>query len=186
MRFPSPRSVVTLSYRRMIQHLVIAVAGEFPSLGKEEGYQGFLSLSGLLDLCLKDEVSKFPVSSITAAEMLPNLQLMETLHILQPPVLLGSEFHCPCSGLCAWQIWCISQLLSEDSVREAQPWGSQWQHTAYGGRVIFPEFYKYLQSFLLMELSARTVAKEKTAHTPQSHLERCSSWLTPRTETVWL
>lgn len=77
-------------------------------------------LSGLLDLCLKDEVSKFPVPSITAAEMFPSLQLMEIFLSLQPPVFLASEFHCLCSVLCAWQIWCISHFLSEESVRDAQ------------------------------------------------------------------
>lgn len=128
MWFPSPRSVVTLCYRGMIQYLVIAVAGEFPSLGKENGFQGFLSLrTGLLDLCLKDEVSKFPVPSITAAKTFPNLQLMEIVLILQeivlilqPPVFLASEFHCPCSGLCAWQTWCISHFLSKESTRDAR------------------------------------------------------------------
>lgn len=156
MWFPSPRSVVTLCYRGMIQYLVIAVAGEFPSLGKENGFQGFLSLrTGLLDLCLKDEVSKFPVPSITAAKTFPNLQLMEIVLILQeivlilqPPVFLASEFHCPCSGLCAWQTWCISHFLSKESTRDARQWCLQWQHTVWGGKVISLEFYKYLQSFL--------------------------------------
>lgn len=84
--FPVPEvsSHSAVSYKRMIQYLVIAVAGEFPSLGKEIGFQGFLSLSGLLDLCLKVEVSKFPVPSIAAAKMFPNLQLMEIVLILQP------------------------------------------------------------------------------------------------------
>lgn len=180
----SPRSV-TLSYRGMIQYLVIAVAGEFPSSGKENGYQRFLSLSGLLDFCLKDEVSKFPVPSITAAKMFPNLQLMEIVLNLQPSVFLASEFHCPCSGLCAWQIWCISHFLSEESARGAQQWGSEWQHTADGGNVVFPGFYKYLESFLFMELAAGKRPRRKLL-TPQRHSARCSSWLTPETETVWL
>lgn len=36
--------------------------------------------------------------------------------------------------------------------------------TAHRGKVIFSEFYKCLQSFLFMELPARTAAKDKTAH----------------------
>lgn len=83
---PEVLSHSAIGYKRMIQYLVIAVAGEFPSLGKENGFQGFLSLSGLLDLCLRVEVSKFPLPSITAAKMFPNLQLMEIVLILQPGI----------------------------------------------------------------------------------------------------
>lgn len=172
MRVPSPKSVVTLSYRRMFQYLVIAAAGEFPSLGKEEGYQGYLFLSGLLDFCLKDEVSKFPVINVTAAEMLPNLQLMEIVLTLQSPVFLGSEFH----SLWAWQIWCISHFLSEDSVRLTVT-----AHSTERQR----EFYKYQQSFLFTELQPEGRPRRRLL-TPQSHSERCSSRLTPKTEMVWL
>lgn len=48
-RVPSPRSVVTLSYKGLIQYVVVVVAGVFPSLGKDRGYQGILCLNRLLD-----------------------------------------------------------------------------------------------------------------------------------------
>lgn len=177
MWLPSPRSVVALSYRGMIQYLVIAVVGEFPSSGKENGYQGLLSHSGLLDLFLK--LSKFPVPSITAARMFPNLQLIEIALILQPPVFLASEFHCPCPGLCAWQIWCISHFLSEESAERltaTAPSTAKWS---------FLSFTNTCSHFCSWSYQAEWWPRTRLL-TPQSPLERCSSWLTSETETLWL
>lgn len=57
--------------------------------------------------------------------------------------------------------------------------------TAQGGKVIFSECYKCLQSFLFRELPARAAAKDKTAH-PSEPWGEVQLLADTKTETLWL
>lgn len=54
----------------------------------------------------------------------------------------------------------ICMRNGEGSVGARRHRDSQWQHMGYEGKIILPEFYKYVQPFLLAELPPRKAAEE--------------------------
>lgn len=170
MGFLSPRSVVTLSHR----------------LQEDDPVLGNCCCWGVSIFRKREWIPGVSVPQWIARSLFESWSFQVSTsqhHCCQDVSELAADGNCSHFG--AWYFLLLNFLAPAlvyvhgrfgasliSSAREAQQWWSQWAHK-------LSEFYKYLQSFLLMELPATGEAKGKTAH-PSEPLERCSSGWHPK------